>query len=183
MGRSSKDRADDNRRRIVEAAGRLFRSRGYDAVGIADVMKAAGMTQGGFYKHFASKEALACEARGAGFKGAAALWRQQEDPDSPIAATVDYYLSPRPPEHRCPILAHGEEAARMEEDSELRNVYADGAHSLYETFMETAKGLVDDDQAKLLFAAMIGANLLSRAAGNADWVCSLRKSIKEAAAK
>ena len=62
MGRSSKEQADANRRRIVAAAGNLFRSKGYDTVGIADVMKAAGLTQGGFYKHFASKEALAAEA-------------------------------------------------------------------------------------------------------------------------
>ena len=67
MGRSTKEQADANRRRIVAAAGNLFRSRGYDAVGIADVMKAAGMTQGGFYKHFASKEALAAEAWSEGF--------------------------------------------------------------------------------------------------------------------
>jgi TetR/AcrR family transcriptional repressor of nem operon len=56
MGRSSKEQADESRRRIVAEAGNLFRSRGYDAVGIAYVMKAAGMTQRGFYKHFASKE-------------------------------------------------------------------------------------------------------------------------------
>jgi TetR/AcrR family transcriptional regulator, transcriptional repressor for nem operon len=183
MGRSNNERADANHRRIVDAAGRLFRSHGYDAVGIADVMKGAGMTQGGFYKHFASKEALACEAWGAGFTGADALWHQQEGAGSPIAALIDYYLSPKPPEYCCPMLAHGEKAARMEDGSELRNVYADGARSLYETFMEAAKGSIKEDQARLLFAAMIGANMLSRAAGDADWVCTLRQSVKDAAAK
>jgi TetR/AcrR family transcriptional regulator, transcriptional repressor for nem operon len=183
MGRSSKELAGDNHQRIVAAAGRLFRSRGYDAVGIADVMKAAGMTQGGFYKHFASKEALACEAWGAGFKGAAALWRQQDGGSSPVAAVVDYYLAPKPPEYRCPMLAHGEEAARMEEGSEPRGVYAEGARSLYETFMEAAKGSMDEDKARLLFAAMVGANMLSRAAGDAQWVVALKKSVKDAAAQ
>jgi TetR/AcrR family transcriptional repressor of nem operon len=183
MGRSSKGQADANRRRIVDAAGRLFRSRGYDAVGIADVMKAAGLTQGGFYKHFASKEALACEACCAGFKGAVALWRQQEDTSSPVAAVVDYYLSPKPPEYRCPMLAHGEEVARTEEGSELRDVYAEGARSLYETFMEAAKGSMEDDKARLLFAAMVGANMLSRAAGDAEWVGALKKSVTDAAAQ
>lgn len=141
MGRSSKEQTDANHRRIVAAAGDLFRSRGYDAVGIADVMKAAGMTQGGFYKHFASKEALAAEAWGLGFKLSSVIW--QRNKGASAAAIVDYYLAPKPPEHRCPMVAHGEEAARMEKDCALRGVYADGAQSLYQTFMDATKG--DDD--------------------------------------
>lgn len=181
MGRSNKEQADANHQRIVAAAGRLLRSHGYDAVGIADVMKAAGMTQGGFYKHFASKEALACEAWLAGFKGAAALWRQQDDGGgSPVAAVVDYYLTPKPPDYHCPMLAHGEEAARLEENSELRGVYDAGARSLYETFMAAA-GSMDKDRAKLLFAAMIGANMLSRATGDSDWAEDLKNTVKRAA--
>ena len=181
MGRSSKEQTDANHRRIVAAAGDLFRSRGYDAVGIADVMKAAGMTQGGFYKHFASKEALAAEAWGLGFKLSSVIW--QRNKGASAAAIVDYYLAPKPPEHRCPMVAHGEEAARMEEDCALRGVYADGAQSLYQTFMDATKGTMPEDRARLLFAAMIGANMLSRAAGDADWVAALKKSVKDAAAE
>ena len=62
MGRSSRSQASANRVRIVEVASGLFRAHGIEAVSISDVMKAAGMTQGGFYKHFASKDALAAEA-------------------------------------------------------------------------------------------------------------------------
>jgi TetR/AcrR family transcriptional regulator, transcriptional repressor for nem operon len=181
MGRSSKEQTDANHRRIVAAAGDLFRSRGYDAVGIADVMKAADMTQGGFYKHFASKEALAAEAWGLGFKLSSVIW--QRNKGASAAAIVDYYLAPKPPEHRCPMVAHGEEAARMEEDCALRGVYADGAQSLYQTFMDATKGTMPEDRARLLFAAMIGANMLSRAAGDADWVGALKKSVKDAAAE
>jgi len=182
MGRSSKEQADTNRQRIVAVAGNLFRSRGYDAVGIADVMKGAGMTQGGFYKHFASKEALAAEAWRQGFELSSAIWRRKEK-DSPAADIIDYYLAPKPPEHRCPIVAHGEEAARTEEDCALRGVYADGAKALYETFMDAAKGSMSEDRAKLVFAAMIGVNMLSRAAGDARWVAALRRSVKDAAAE
>ena len=181
MGRSSKEQALSNRKRIVAAAGGLFRSRGYDAVGIADVMKAAGMTHGGFYKHFPSKEALAAEAWFAGFKGAAALWRQQEGGTSPVASVVDYYLSHKAPEHRCPILAHGEEAGRMEEGGELRGVYVEGVRLLYETFMGAAEGTMTEDRARLLFAAMVGANMLNRVAGDAEWVGALKRSVKDAA--
>jgi TetR/AcrR family transcriptional regulator, transcriptional repressor for nem operon len=181
MGRSSKEQTDANHRRIVAAAGDLFRSRGYDAVGIADVMKAAGMTQGGFYKHFASKEALAAAAWDLGFKLSSAIWQRRNKGASP-AAIVDYYLAPKPPVHRCPMVAHGEEVGRMEDDCALRGVYADGARSLYETFINATKGSMPEDRARLLFAAMIGANMLSRAAGDADWVAALRKSVKDAAA-
>lgn len=62
--RISKEHAAENRRRILEAATQLFRERGFDAVGIADVMTAAGFTHGGFYNHFESKEALEAEAAG-----------------------------------------------------------------------------------------------------------------------
>jgi TetR/AcrR family transcriptional repressor of nem operon len=183
MGRSSKEQADESRRRIVAEAGNLFRSRGYDAVGIAYVMKAAGMTQGGFYKHLASKEALAAEAWGLGFKLSSVIWQRQDKGASPAAAIVDYYLAPKPAEHRCPMMAHGEEVGRMEEDYALRGVYADGAKALYETFMDAAKGSMPEDRAKLLFAAMIGVNMLSRAADDARWVATLRKSVKDPTAE
>jgi len=81
------------------------------------------------------------------------------------------------------MVAHGEEVARMEEDCALRGIYAEGAQALYETFMGAAKGSMAEDRARLLFAAMIGANLLSRAAGDAGWVAALRKSVKGAAAE
>ena len=181
MGRSTKEQADANRRSIVTAAGNLFRSRGYDAVGIADVMKAAGMTQGGFYKHFASKEALAAEAWSEGFELSSALWKRKEK-DAPAADIVDYYLAAKSPEYRCPMVAHGEEAARMDDGCELRGVYADGAKTLFETFMDTAKtSSISKDHAQLLFAAMVGANMLGRATDDADWVAALRKTIKAAA--
>ena len=182
MGRSTKEQADANRRRIVAAAGNLFRSRGYDAVGIADVMKAAGMTQGGFYKHFASKEALAAEAWSEGFALSSALWKRKEK-SSPAADIIDYYLAPKPPEHRCPMVAHGEEAARMDEGCELRGVYAEGAETLYETFMDAAMRSMTKGKAELLFAAMVGANMLGRATGDADWAAALKSTIKAAAAE
>ena len=152
-------------------------------MGVADVMKAAGMTQGGFYKHFPSKEALAAEACLAGFKGSAALWREQGGGSSPVGSVVDYYLSPKPPEYRCPMLAHGEETARMDEGGELRSIYAEGARLLYETFMEAAGKTMAADRARLVFAAMVGANLLNRAVGEAEWVAAMTKSVKDAAAQ
>jgi TetR/AcrR family transcriptional regulator, transcriptional repressor for nem operon len=79
------------------------------------------------------------------------------------------------------MVAHGEEVARMDDDCALRGVYAKGARALCETFMDAAKGSMAEDRARLLFSAMIGVNMLSRAAGDARWVAVLRKSVKHAA--
>ena len=180
MGKSSREQAGANRARILEVASGLFRSRGYDAVGIADVMKAAGMTQGGFYKHFASKEALAAEAWAFGFERAVRAWQQQANGACRLGALIDYYFSAKPPERGCPMVAHGEEATRQNGDGELRSVYARGARALYDAFVSTAKGAVDEDRARLLFAAMVGANMLGRGTGNAGWVEDLKKTVKAA---
>ncbi len=60
--RVSREKFAENRERILDAAARLFREKGYDGVGVADIMKAAGLTHGGFYGHFASKDDLIAQA-------------------------------------------------------------------------------------------------------------------------
>ncbi|MFI5890264.1 TetR/AcrR family transcriptional regulator [Actinoplanes sp. NPDC051513] len=67
MGRVSQAQAQENRKRIIETAARLFRERGVAGVSVADVMAEVGLTHGGFYKQFASKEALVAEAVGQAF--------------------------------------------------------------------------------------------------------------------
>src|SRR5690349_5581849 len=59
--RVSREQVAENRQKILDAAGRLFRARGYDAVSVAEVMQAAGLTHGGFYGYFASKDELIAE--------------------------------------------------------------------------------------------------------------------------
>src|SRR6188474_3801293 len=60
--RVSREQAVQNRDRIVEAAAQLFRERGFDGIGVADLMKEAGLTHGGFYGHFSSKDDLIAQA-------------------------------------------------------------------------------------------------------------------------
>ena len=60
--RKSKEETAESRRRILNAAACLYREKGFDGIGVADIMEAAGMTHGGFYRHFPSKEALISEA-------------------------------------------------------------------------------------------------------------------------
>jgi TetR/AcrR family transcriptional repressor of nem operon len=68
----TKAQAQANRTRIVDTASTLFRERGYDGIGVADLMAAAGLTHGGFYKHFRSKAELMAEAAASGFAQTAA---------------------------------------------------------------------------------------------------------------
>src|SRR3954454_11042529 len=118
MGRVSQAQARENRKRIVETASRLFRERGVAAVSVADVMAAAGLTHGGFYKQFASKEALVAEAVGQAFAEQAerlAGYRQRDEHDAARAAFLTTYLSG---EHRddrglgCPTAGFGGDLAR-----------------------------------------------------------------------
>jgi TetR/AcrR family transcriptional repressor of nem operon len=60
--RVTRERAAENRARIVDTASRLFREKGFDGVGLDAIMRGAGLTHGGFYGHFASKDVLAAEA-------------------------------------------------------------------------------------------------------------------------
>ena len=58
----SREQAAENRERIIKAAAQLFRERGFEGIGVADLMKEAGLTHGGFYGHFSSKDDLIVEA-------------------------------------------------------------------------------------------------------------------------
>lgn len=94
--RLSKQRTAENHRQIVEAATRLFQQHGFDRVGVAELMREAGFTHGGFYNHFESKEALAAEALEQVFARAntALANRLQTRSASAWAAYVAEYLAP-----------------------------------------------------------------------------------------
>ncbi|GIE78144.1 TetR family transcriptional regulator [Actinoplanes philippinensis] len=125
MGRVSQAQAAENRERIVTTAARLFRERGISGVSVADVTAEAGLTHGGFYKHFASKDALVAEAVIRAFaEQAAALG----DTGSP-AALIDAYLSAGhrdDPGAGCPSAGFGGDVARSGGGDATRRAYAEG---------------------------------------------------------
>lgn len=170
MGRSSRTQAEENRNRIVEVASRLFRAHGVESVGIADVMKAAGMTQGGFYRHFSSKDALAAEACALAFQDAAERWRDvakrtMARGGDVAAAIVAYYLEPKPADSTCPMIALNADAARSAPSDKLANAYGAGVQLLFTTFVQVASANKDDAELGLLykqFSSMVGANMLAR---------------------
>src|ERR1700755_1159635 len=104
MGRATKEQAQRHREQRIEAASELFRERGVDGVSVPELMASTGMTHGGFYRHFASKQELAQIACAHAFEeqieGLRELGRTAGDPD---AAFIDFYLSDA---HRADV-AHG----------------------------------------------------------------------------
>ncbi|MEV4999201.1 TetR family transcriptional regulator [Streptomyces niveus] len=165
MGRVSKEQAQENRRRIVDTASRLFREQGTAGVSVADLMKAAGLTHGGFYKHFDSKEALVDEATARAFDGVGTGDKAGADTDEDAAkdarrAFVENYLSP---EHRddmaggCPTAGLATDMARGATGSAARHTYAEGVR-------EFARRMADDDDDGLVrLSTMVGALILARA--------------------
>ncbi|QBY56298.1 TetR/AcrR family transcriptional regulator [Cupriavidus alkaliphilus] len=113
MGRSTRSQAAQNRARIVDAASEMFRRHGVGATSISDIMKAVGMTQGGFYNHFASKDQLASEAVAKAFEQSTAAWASAVSlhgstrEGSPTRSLVSYYLASGGSEDTCPMLAFG----------------------------------------------------------------------------
>lgn len=162
----TKAQAQANRAHIVETASTLFRERGYDGVGIADLMASAGFTHGGFYKHFGSKADLMAEAAICGFAQSAA---KAEGVDS--VEVVKQYLSR---EHRdarregCTMAALCGDAARQPES--IKTAFATGVEGLLATLANRFDAPEDgkregDLRARNIevIAQVIGALVLSRA--------------------
>ncbi|MEV4642046.1 TetR/AcrR family transcriptional regulator [Actinoplanes sp. NPDC049548] len=166
MARVSQAQAQENRERVVRTAAHLFRERGVQGVSVADLMGAAGLTHGGFYKQFASKEALVAEATSRAFAdhGERLTGLDDEhagDHDAARRDLVERYLSP---EHRddagsgCPATGLGPDLAREDPSSPARQPYARGVEA-FARWMARENG--DEDLAAV--ATMVGALLLARA--------------------
>jgi TetR/AcrR family transcriptional repressor of nem operon len=165
--RVTREQAAANRERILEVAGRLFRERGFDGIGVADLMKRAGLTHGGFYGHFASKDALAAEvtARVLGKEG----WpeRLPGKPNPSFDELVRAYLSPRhrdDPGTGCLLAALGSDIARQ--PRRVRHVFTEGLRARVETLRKVLPGgsaAARREKALAAMAGLVGGLLLSRA--------------------
>jgi TetR/AcrR family transcriptional repressor of nem operon len=182
--RVSRAQAEENRERVIDVASRLFRKHGFDGIGLADLMKGAGLTQGGFYKQFASKEDLVAKACARAVVSMQGRWREfvARDPEKPLASLVCSYLSV---EHRnameegCAIAALGADAARA--GPEVRAPLEKGV----EAYLDYLQDLVPQDapdrrkRAMAIASTMIGAIVLSRSVNDE----TLSKAILDAAAQ
>jgi TetR/AcrR family transcriptional repressor of nem operon len=174
--RVSKEQAAENRERILDVATRLFRERGFDGIGVADLMKEAGLTHGGFYGHFASKEDLMAKACQRAIERALIYWQGKIDnrhKGDPLTAIVKAYLSPAhfdDPGKGCLIAALGSDVARQSDV--VRHTVTEGTQAQIELLASLQPG--DDDASKreaalALYASMIGAMVLARAVDDAGF--------------
>jgi TetR/AcrR family transcriptional repressor of nem operon len=141
--RVSREKAAEHRDRIIDAAGGLFRAKGFGGIGVADIMKAADLTHGGFYGHFASKDDLVAQASRRTMVRAAANWTKlvEAAPDSPYAALLAHYLSPKhrdDPGKGCAFAALGNDAARS--GKIVRKAFAEGLAPLIDILAQSIPG-------------------------------------------
>jgi TetR/AcrR family transcriptional repressor of nem operon len=167
--RVSRVEAAEHRERIVESAARLFRERGFDGIGVADLMLAAGLTHGGFYGHFESKEALMAEASARALRAAHEYWSKlaQRDPEHALAALAASYLSTRHRDHPgrgCLLAALGSDVARQA--APVRSAVTAGVRSMVDLLAGLLPGrsrAARRDRALATYASLVGALVLARA--------------------
>jgi TetR/AcrR family transcriptional regulator, transcriptional repressor for nem operon len=158
-------RRAETRQRILAAAGSLFREHGIDGIGVDAVMKQAGLTHGGFYLHFPSKEALAAEVSQSLLETAAAKWDEiSRDPDrgAALESIVRYYLDPTrvATAHCCPLTTLGPDVARR---STSKAAVSGALVGMLEALARVLPGR-KRQKALAALSTMVGAVVLSRLA-------------------
>jgi TetR/AcrR family transcriptional repressor of nem operon len=153
----------------VESASRLFRENGLDGIGVAGLMKEAGLTHGGFYGHFGSKEQLMAEAVTRALEGSVRKWEglAARHPARPLPAIVKSYLSERhrdDPGAGCAIASLGTDVARQ--GPAVRRAFTAGLRNMLGLLAGMVAGRTAAARRKralAAYAAMVGAMMLARA--------------------
>ncbi|MDX1929941.1 MAG: TetR/AcrR family transcriptional regulator [Pirellulaceae bacterium] len=161
----SKEQAQKNRQQIIDVASQLFRERGFDGIGVADLMRAAGFTHGGFYGHFESKEALMLAACQQAFDEAALRWQKQSDLSLKSIATKYCSKQHRDnPGKGCPVAALAVSVASQ--NDEVRSAFTDNFKLSIE-FLVSAMEAEDVGEARrkaiAAWSLLVGSVILSRA--------------------
>lgn len=177
----SRAQAEENRERILDNAAQLFRERGFDGIGLNDLMQAAGLTRGGFYGHFESKDDLAAQATRRALATNREQWKRQADRS--LSAWVKAYLSDAHRDHigaGCGLVALAGDAARG--GPAVREAFAEGVESLVAALqkqMPAADDAARREQSMAMLSTLVGSLLLSRAVGDEG----LSRELREAARK
>ena len=163
--RITKQRAEQNRERVIEEAARLFRQKGF-GVGVAELMAAAGLTHGGFYNHFGSKDDLEAEACARVFEKSISRVAAVGDADA-FAVYRKRYLSPEARDASaaaCPMVAFAGDVSRQSEG--VREAYSEGLARYLEAF--SAASGKPRAEAIREFATLVGALTLARSVAGSD---------------
>lgn len=160
---------EQTHQRILSTAARMIRKDGFEALAVADLMKQAGLTHGGFYAHFANRDALLAEALDYArqeSRDLLAITEQQPTGDSPaLQRFLDVYLSEQhlaasPQGQGCPVAALSSEFHRL--DANGQAVAGQTVADLIQRLLRAGEGRLHADQAFLLASAMVGALQLAR---------------------
>jgi TetR/AcrR family transcriptional repressor of nem operon len=174
--RYSREHKLETHARIVKKASVRLREKGAHGVGVADLMKEAGLTHGGFYAHFASREALVIEAFAYAMDRSTERWRKlagETAPEKRLATIVNTYLTPAhrdDPGHGCAVPTLGAEIAR--ESPKTRKAFAARLERMVDMLAEQIPELprkAARKQAMAAIATMMGTLVLARIAGNSDF--------------
>ncbi len=185
---SSSSKREQTHARIVGVAARALRRHGFDGVGVADVMKQAGLTHGGFYAHFGSREALLVEAVEEAARESAASLRERTAARAatgvrPAVALIETYLSDEhlmAVEQGCVVGALGSELARQ--DAALCEAARAPVRRLIELAAEVLPADAPPGQAVALAGALVGALQLARSMGRDDAGRAMLRQARQALA-
>ena len=187
--RYTESHREETHRKLLKLAAAALREKGPDRLGVADVMKAAGLTHGGFYAHFKSKDAFLSETLAEIFaQSQRRVGRMLEGlpPKHALATYIDFYVSTRhrdDPSSGCPITALNSDLPRQ--SRKFQSTFESGVNRLSDLLAK----LIDDAQvadakriAPAILAAMAGAVALSRTISDPqlsdDLLASTRENIK-----
>jgi TetR/AcrR family transcriptional regulator, transcriptional repressor for nem operon len=169
--RKSRIETAETRKRIVATASRVFLTRGLAATGIADIMVAAGLTQGGFFRHFRSKGQLVAEANGAAFGQLMDMFERAtagKPPREALGTIVSLYLHQlqgKDPVYLCPLANLGSELRHA--DEQVKATTVDGYERLVRLVAQQTQQLGiagHADVANAIVSTLVGAVTLSRLA-------------------
>ena len=173
--RYSKEHKQETHARIVKKASVRLREKGAHGIGVADLMKDAGLTHGGFYAHFDSREALVIEAFSYAMDRSTERWRRLAEatpPEKRLAAIVDAYLTSLhrdDPGHGCAVPTLGPEIAR--ESPKTRKAFAAKLEQMVDMLAEQIPDVprkAARKQALATLSSMVGALMLARIAGTGE---------------
>ena len=174
--RYSREHKLETHARIVKKASVRLREKGAHGIGVADLMKDAGLTHGGFYAHFDSREALVIEAFAHAMDRSTDRWRKlagQTAPDKRLAAIVESYLTPLhrdDPGHGCAVPTLGAEIAR--ESPKTRRAFAAKLEQMIDMLADQIPDVprkAARKQAMAAIATMMGTLVMARVGGNGDF--------------
>ncbi len=178
----------ETRKRIVESARKLFNTRGFSDVSIDDVMAGAGLTRGGFYHHFKTKDELFVEAvLEALHEPPAMKWPDVElDPAAPppvcAQQMIEAYLSDahlREKDSQCPMVAWPSDIARSGPD--VRGAFEQLLQTMRDTFLRGIAGENRYERALAIASLCVGGTVLARTVNDQTLATAIREAARDAA--